>query len=87
MKLKSGFVLREMAVEITVLPAGDHENYDKVVTLNETGAFLWRKLDQEITEEQLLASLLEEYDVDAETAKKHLGLYLAVLKENDLLAD
>lgn len=87
MKLKSGFVLREMAGEITVLPAGDHENYDKVVTLNETGAFLWRKLDQEITEEQLLASLLEEYDVDAETAKKHLGLYLAVLKENDLLAD
>ncbi len=87
MKLKSGFVLREMAGEITVLPAGDLENYDKVVTLNETGAFLWQKLEEETREEDLLAALLSEYNVDRKTAEQHLALYLQKLRDNGLLAE
>lgn len=87
MKLKSGFVLREMAGEITVLPAGDLENYDKVVTLNETGAFLWRKLEKDTTKEALLAALLSEYNVDESTASEHIDLYLQKLRDNDLLAE
>ena len=86
MKLKEGFLLREVAGETVVIPAGDTMNLNMMITLNGTGAFLWQQLEKEISEEELLAALLAEYDVDEATAAKAVAGFVAKLSDNGFLA-
>ena len=72
MKIKKGFVLREMCGENIVAGEGlEHINFNKLVSLNSTAAFLWKKVsDQEFTAEQMAQYLVEEYGIDMELALK-----------------
>lgn len=70
MKLKDGFVMRQVAGETVVIPSGDQMDLNKMITLNGTGAFLWKLLETETTQEALVEALLGEYDVDRQTAAK-----------------
>ncbi len=85
MKMKPGFILKTVAGETVALPTGGAVNMDMMITLNDTGRFLWEKLEQETTEEALTAALLAEYDVDEATAKQCVHDFVAKLKENDFL--
>ena len=44
MKIKDSFLLREVAGETVVIPAGETQNLNFMITLNGTGAFLWKNL-------------------------------------------
>ena len=45
MKIKDGFVLREMCGEYIVAGEGlQHINFNKLISLNSTAAFLWKAL-------------------------------------------
>lgn len=85
MKLKNGFLLREVAGQKVVLPTEGALDLNMMITLNDTGAFLWEKLQSETTEEALVAALLEEYDVDEATAQKSVAAFVKKLSENDFL--
>ena len=85
MKLKEGFVLRQVAGENVVIPTGDALNLNKMITLNSTGAFLWKLLEQETDEDAMVAATLEEYDVDEASARTHVSAFVAKLKEHDFL--
>ena len=86
MKIKSDFILREVAGETVVIPTGDALDLNMMITLNETGAFLWKQLSEETTEDAVVAALLSEYDVDEEAARTHVAAFVAKLKEHDFLA-
>ena len=85
MKIKEGFLLREVAGQTVVLPCGDAMDLNMMITLNETGKFLWQLLEQGSDEESLVKALLAEYDVDRETATKSVAAFVAKLKENDFV--
>ena len=85
MKIKDGFVLRQVAGDTVVLPAGDM-NINAMITLNETGAFLWKKMEQEITVDELVAEVLKVYDTDEATAKTAVEGFVEKLKGHDFLA-
>lgn len=87
MKLKEGFVLRQIAGENVVVPSGSEMNLNMMITLNGTGAFLWERLDKGAEESELVAALLAEYDVDEATAKECVERFVGKLKENEFLAD
>ena len=57
-----------------------------MITLNETGAFLWEKLQEETDEAGLVTALLAEYDVDEPTAKQAVANFVAKLSDNGFLA-
>lgn len=86
MKLKDGFILREVAGQTVVLPVGGDLDLNMMITLNETGAFLWKQLENENDEAGLVAALLAEYDVDEATAKNAVEGFVAKLNENGFLA-
>ena len=86
MKIKDGFILREVAGETVVIPTGDTLDLNMMITLNETGSFLWKLLDQETDETAMVSALLGEYDVDEETARTSVSAFVAKLKEHDFLA-
>ena len=85
MKLKEGFILREVAGQTVVLPSGDDLNLNMMITLNGTGAFLWKQLEAEKSDAELVAALRAEYDVDEETAMSAVDGFIAKLKENGFL--
>ena len=87
LKLKEGFVLRNVAGENVVLPTGDEMDLTMMITLNDTGVFLWEKLDQGAEEADLVSALLAEYDVDEKTAKASIAGFVEKLREHGFLAD
>lgn len=87
MKLKEGFVLRQIAGETVVIPSGNELNLNMMITLNGTGAFLWERLEKGAEIDELVAALLGEYDVDEATARECVVNFVGKLRENEFLAD
>ena len=83
MKIKEGFVLQEVAGQTVVVPVGGGLDLNMMITLNETGAFLWKQLEQETDEATVVAALLAEYDVDKKTAGAHVAAFIKKLYEHD----
>ena len=86
MKLKEGFVLREVAGSNVVIPTGNQLDLNMMITLNDTGCFLWRMLEQGASEAELLSAMLAEYQVDEATAKVHIDAFCEKLSSNGFLA-
>ena len=77
MKIKDGFILREVAGNYIVVAVGDAvKEFNGVINLNETGAFLWKILQEGATEEQLKEKLLGEYDVSSEIAERDVKIFI-----------
>lgn len=85
MKLKDGFILRTVAGETVVLPTGGVTDFDMMITLNDTGKFLWERLVVGAEEADLVKDLLAEYDVSEELATQSVAAFVARLKELDFL--
>ena len=70
MKINKGFELREMCGEHIIIGTGvENIDFSKVISLNESAAWLWREVEgKEFTPESLAALLMEQYDVDEATA-------------------
>lgn len=87
LKLKEGFVLRQVAGENVALPSGDELDLNMMITLNGTGAFLWGLLEQGAEEESLVEALLKEYDVDEALARNCVADYIVKLRDYGFLAE
>ncbi len=85
MRLKNGFILQNVAGQTVILPDIGAVNMDMMITLNETGRFLWERLNQETDVDTLAAALLEEYDVSPETARSAVEGFIKQLEEHELL--
>lgn len=87
MQLKQGFVLRQIGDTYMVVAIGVQTlDFQGMIRLNETGAFLWKHLSEaSCTEEELVQALLAEYDVDAETAAQDVSGFVNALQEASLL--
>lgn len=63
MKIKPGFILRQLAGENVVVPVGAAgEAFNGMIRLNETGALLWRELSEGAEKDRLAEKLLESCD-------------------------
>lgn len=70
MKINQGFELREMCGERIIIATGkENIDFSKVISLNESAAWLWNEVEgKEFTPETLAALLREQYEVDEATA-------------------
>ena len=85
MKIKEGFLLREIAGKHVVVPIGEATlDFNGMMSLNETGAFLFEKLIEGASEEQLIEDLISTYDVERELAKKDVEDFIRKVEREDL---
>ena len=88
MRIKEGFVIREIAGSIVVVPTGDLlKEYRGMLTLNEAGKFIWELLEQERTLEEISAKLAEKYQIDKEKATANTEAFLDTLKAKKILLE
>lgn len=76
MKIKNGYILKNIAGSFVVISLDSTETESQLITLNEVGAFLLERLKTETTAEQLLTALLSEYAIDEMTAKTDISMFL-----------
>ncbi len=87
MKIKEGFILKEIAGSFVVVPVGDDlVDFTLMITTNETGAFLWNCLSQDRSEQELVSMLKAEYEgADDAQLEADVAEFVATLKENSVL--
>ncbi|MBQ3235334.1 MAG: PqqD family protein [Clostridia bacterium] len=91
MKIKKGFILREVSKEegLSVV-VGVGENAQKLkgyMTLNESGTFIWKMLEKGATESEIVSAILAEYDAEEEVVKKDVSFVISQLKEIGAIDD
>lgn len=88
MKIKPGFVLRNMAGEHIVMPTGKNiSQFDGTIVLNEVAAFVWEQLNESCSREELVQAILAEFDVDRPRAEADLDALLAKLHEYQVIEE
>ena len=86
MKIKDGFLLRQVGGNNVVVPVGAQAvDFRCIITLNEVGAFLWKQLSNDCAVADLVEALLGEYDVTADIATADVERFVASLREKNLL--
>ncbi len=87
MKIKSGFVLEKVGGAYLAVAVGSRtKDFNGLVRMNGTGAFLWGLLaDQDMTKEELLSKVLSEYEVGEEQAMADIEAFENKLRENGIL--
>ena len=86
MKIRSDFMLRQVAGQYVVIPIGRAVlNFNAAISLNGTAAFLWQLLTEGAERDTLVKRLTDEYDTDVSTASNDVDAFINTLKEHDIL--
>lgn len=87
MRIKEGFKMRTLLKEHIVTAEGSGQvDFNKIISLNQSAAFLWENVvDKDFTETDLVNLLLQEYDVTEEVAKADVCNLVQNLKEAGLV--
>ena len=77
MNLNKDFILRNIAGEsILVATRSATQDFNGMITLNEVATFILENIDECETEEVLVEKVLEEFEIDEETAKNDVREFL-----------
>jgi hypothetical protein len=87
MKVKQGFLLREIADSWVVVPVGQRVvEFNGLMSLSESGALLWKRLEQEVTDDKELINLLTgNYEVEEEIARLDVIEFISNITEKGFL--
>jgi hypothetical protein len=85
MKIKDGFMLREIAGTWVVVPIGQRVvEFNGLMTLSESGALLWKKLECGAEVDELVDAIISEYDVDEAAAKADVNEFVCEMDQKGL---
>lgn len=88
MRIKDGFVLREIAGQIMVIATGEaSKNFHGMIKLNETGRDIFVALQEKCSEEEIVERLQEKYEIDFEEAAEDTKAFLKQMRDAGFLAD
>ena len=89
MKINEGFELRKVCDDYVIVAYGRKNiDFSKVISLNESAAYMWNAVvDKDFTCQDLADLLCKEYDVDAQTALQDVTQIVASWKELGLVSD
>lgn len=89
MKTVEGFILRSLAKEyIITAEKVQNINFNKLISLNESAAYLWKSVDGKEFDAKTLADLLvERYEIDYETALHDSEAIIVKWKEAGIVTD
>ncbi len=86
MKIKDQYILKKIAGKNIVVPIKEEAvNFNGIITLNETSTFLFEKLKNEITIDELVSLMVNRYDVEEKIARKDIIDFIDVLTKKGLI--
>lgn len=87
MEVKPGFKLNTVCGQTFLVPMGEKNiDFSKLIVLNESSLLLWNKMQQgEFTTDDLVTTLLDEYDVDEATARNDVEVLIAQFQKEGVI--
>jgi len=86
MKIKEDLMLRDIFGEWMVIPMGERlMEFTGMMKLNETGAFLWKLMNEDTNIDALVDATVSEYDISPDEARAYIEEFVKSLKEANLL--
>ncbi len=86
MKIKSNFILRQVADSWIALSVGEESaNVNGVLSLNNAGVLLWKCLEKGCDTDELVRVLITEYDVDVTQAAEDANAFVEKLRTLDCI--
>ena len=88
MKLDKEFVLREIAGDYVIIPVGKTViEFNGLITVNEVGVSIWNMLQNEVTFDQIVQGILNEYEVEESVAREDIREFLDQLIDGGILTE
>ena len=88
MKIKDGFVLREIADTIVAVPTGELVNeFQGMINLTNSAKFVWELLQKDTTIDEIADKLSKKYNIDINKAKEDAEKFINNLKESNLIEE
>ena len=79
--MKTKFVAREVGNELILVPlSGNVAQMNELFTMNETAKFIWENINEDSSIEDIENAMTDTFDIDKETAKKDILVFLTQLK-------
>ena len=86
MRVEKEFVLREIAGDFIIIPTGKTVlDFNGLITLNEVGVSLGKMLQNEVTFDELVQGVLDEYDVEPAVAREDIQEFLDKLVSGGII--
>ena len=88
MRLNSDYVLREIAGDFVLVPTGEAvAKFNGLFGVSEVGARILELLPECPDEAAVVSRIVDEYDIDEETAKKDVSEFIADLREKEIITE
>lgn len=88
MKIRDGFILREVAGTFVIITAGNADlDFKGVITVNEVGALIWKGVEAGKTKDEIVDKILSEYDVQRDTASADCDEFLQQLISKNIIEE
>lgn len=86
LKTKSGFILKNIAGDYIVVPGGKNiVDFRIMLTLNETGAWIWKELEKGVSLQELTESFAENNGIEISVAENDVKDFILQLENRELL--
>ena len=86
MKIKDGFILRPFEDQfIAIATDAVPSLQNALIVMSSSGAYVWKLLQEDHTEQQLIEKIMRKYEVDRETASRDLTAFLTAVEQAGIL--
>ncbi|MBE6596495.1 MAG: PqqD family protein [Ruminococcaceae bacterium] len=86
MKIKKGFVVREIAGQSVVVALGSAtKDFNGMIKLNDSGRVIWDMLSEGKAAEDIVKKLMEIYEIDEETVRRDVEKFINTLQGANIL--
>lgn len=87
MKIREGFILRDVAGKTFVVATGElSKSFKGMITLNETGKYIWKLLENGAEKEEIVEAIMKDYDVqDRALVENDVNVFIEKLAGDNII--
>ena len=88
MKRKPGFIVRKISGQNVAVAIGEaSKSFHGMIKLNDSGLIIWNALAKDVSEDDIVKAILEEYDVSSDQAAEDVHKFIEVLKDAGIVIE
>lgn len=85
-KVKSGFVMRDVAGQTVIIATGEaSRSFQGMIRVNDTGKLIWQELSNGLPEQDIVTKVTSEFDVDRSQATVDVAAFIEQMRSNGFL--
>jgi hypothetical protein len=88
MKRKSGFIVRKISGQNVAVAVGEtSKSFHGMIKLNDSALIIWNALANDVTEDDIVAAVLEEYDAPKDQVSADVHNFVEVLRDAGIIIE